>query len=211
MASHHIQSRGLTLIEVLVALALLGLLSAMMARGLDGVLRSQQQQDQRDSIQSHLQNSLMQWQIDLQQLDLDLADAPNLDWNGQILRLVRHSPAPWSGQRQVVAWGMRDGRWMRWQSEPMTQRSGLQRAWQEALTALDSLNEPRADGHWVAVRQWQVFFYRDDSWSNALSSSGSGPLLPDAIRLELDLAPQGSFSGLLRWDWVRPNWSVIRS
>lgn len=207
---------GLTLIEVLVALALWGLLTALMTQGLDVIVRSQQQQSERDDLQARLQNSLSQWQADLNQIDPAAGVMAGLNWNGRVLRLVRHSSYPTHGHRQVVAWGVRDGRWVRWQSPPLSQRSEVTQAWQNALDAYNNTNPAAADGavgapaDWVAASAWQVFFFRNDSWSNALSSSGSGPAMPDGIRLELELTPQGPWRGKLHSDWVRPTWSVSR-
>ena len=209
-------TRGLTLIEVLVALALWGLLTALMTRGLDVVLRSQQQQSERDGLQARLQNSLSQWQADLNQIDTASGIAAGVDWNGQVLRLVRYSTYPTPGYRQVVAWGLREGRWVRWQSPPLSQRQAVTEAWQKALDAFTQAGAATGLGaseptDWVAVQSWRVFYYRNDSWSNPLSSAGSGPATPDGIRLEIDLAPQGNWVGLLRSDWVRPTWRVNRT
>lgn len=217
---------GLTLIEVLVALGLWGLMTALLTQGLDVVTRSQRQQMARSDAHARLQTSLSQWQTDLNQLETDPTLTPTLDWNGQVLRLVRHSPAPHQGQRSVVAWGLREGRWVRWQSEPLSTRTDVATAWEQALLALTATEvaSPETAPEWVPTRSWQVFFFYGDSWSNALSSRGaptsqsaSDPpaagagALPDAIRLQLDLAPQGDAQGRLRWDWVRPTWSVTRS
>ncbi|MDI9331625.1 MAG: prepilin-type N-terminal cleavage/methylation domain-containing protein [Alphaproteobacteria bacterium] len=203
--------QGLTLIEVLVALALWALLAALMTQGLDVIVRSQQQQGERDETQARLHNSLSQWQTDLNQIDLSSGLPASLDWNGQVLRLVRHSAFPTPGHRVVVAWGLREGRWVRWQSPPLTQRLALNEAWHNAQVALNADPTPGSPQDWVSVQSWRVFFYRNDSWSNALSSSGNGPATPDAIRLEIDLRSQGAWSGKLQSDWVRPTWSVTRS
>ncbi len=218
------RASGLTLIEVLVALGLWGLMTALLTQGLDVVTRSQRQQIERSDAHARLQTSLAQWQTDLNQWDADPGSAPTLDWNGQVLRLVRHSPAPHLGQRTVVAWGLREGRWVRWQSEPLSTRAEWANAWAQALQALTPTPGGNAEAHleWVPAQSWQVFFFYGDSWSNALSSRGAtvgpgdppapgGGALPDAIRLQLDLSPQGDAQGRLRWDWVRPTWSVTRS
>ena len=66
---------------------------------------------------------------------------------------------------------------------------------------------------------WQLYYYRGNAWSNPLSSSGAPatpegmpasaalkPLLlvPDGIRLELDLGANGALAGRLTRDWVNP-------
>ncbi len=206
---------GLTLIEVLVALALWGLMATLMTQGLDVITRSQVRQGEFNEVQARLQSSLAQWQTDLNQLDATTSqNTVSIDWNGQVLRMLRLTPAPNSGYRQVVAWGLRDGRWMRWQSPPLSSRIERDEAWQAALTWFAASNDAPsvAQTDWVPVTGWRIFFYRNDSWSNALSSSGSTtPTSPDAIRLQLDLSAQGNWLGTLSWDWVRPTWNVTRS
>jgi general secretion pathway protein J len=205
---------GLTLIEVLVALALWGLIATLTTQGLDVITRSQRQQSVTNDVHARLQTSLAQWQTDLNQMDLSVAQMTPLDWNGQVLRLLRFTQAPHSGYRRVVAWGLRDGHWVRWQSPPLSRRAEWETAWQAALTwfSSDEGAQQAADTDWVSASGWRIFFFRNDSWSNALSSSGSAtPTTPDAVRLQLDLSPQGSWNGSLQWDWVRPTWSVPRS
>jgi general secretion pathway protein J len=206
--------RGLTLIEVLVALALWAVMTVMMTQGLDVVMRSQRHQVERDDQTARLRTLLAQWQIDLNQLDPVASARLPMDWNGRVLRWVRINNQPSAGQRSVVAWGQVAGRWVRWQSAPVNTMPALMSAWQESLAfyAAPVLTATGSDSDWPPVQAWQVVFYRNNSWSNALSSSGTdAPASPDAVRLQLDLGPQGLWQGRLQWDWVRPNWSVNRS
>jgi general secretion pathway protein J len=206
--------RGLTLVEVLVALALWGLIAALMTRGLDVIDRSQRQQTQANQAHALLQSTLAQWAADLNQLDRLTTQPVTIDWNGRVLRLLRYSPAPDNGSRLVVAWGLQNGRWVRWQSAPLQTRAEWRTAWDAALIALETerTTDPTVAGEWLAATGWRIFFFRNDSWSNALSSSGTAESsVPDGIRLQLDLSPQGTGQGQLQWDWVRPTWSVNRS
>jgi general secretion pathway protein J len=207
-------TRGLTLIEVLVALALWGLITALMTRGLELITRSQIQQTERQDTQQRLQSALAQWQTDLNQLDTPQPGLMVLDWNGRVLRLLRRSAAPKTGWRMVVAWSLHEGRWVRWQSAPFQTRAEGAAAWDAALLAWAST--PGAEGalrhQGVAASDWRVLFFRNDSWSHAMSSRGANDFpIPDGIRLQLDLNAQGSWQGPLQWDWVRPSWSVNRS
>ena len=205
-------SRGLTLIEVLVALALVGLISALMVKGLDVITRNQVLQTEINNQQSVLQSSLAQWQTDLNLMDATSTLVPALDWNGRVLRVLRYQAMPANGQRLVVAWGLRQGRWVRWQSQPLSERAELSAAWEAALAALNAEDANRQIAETVPVSGWRVFFFRNDSWSNALSSSGTAtPSTPDAVRLQIDLTPDGRWQGALQWDWVRPTWSASRS
>lgn len=207
-------SRGLTLVEVLVALALWGLITLLMTRGLDVITRSQRQQIEANETHALIQTTLAQWAADLDQLDRNATHGSTLEWNGRVLRMLRHGPATDPGTRRVVAWGLREGRWVRWQSPPVHNRAEWRTAWDAALVALDGNDAPDQpfSGTGLAATGWRVFFFRNDSWSNALSSSGAAENnAPDGIRLQLELSPMGSWQGLILWDWVRPTWSVDRS
>ena len=218
------RAHGLTLIEVLVALAVWALLAALTTRGLDLMLKSQSQQKEREDAQFIAQTALDQWRTDLNQMDTSAYLPVTLDWNGRVLRLLRYSTSPTPGERIVVAWGLRQNRWVRWQSRPLTRRDQWQATWDAALAAYasDSVDPSPDMSQTLEVSNWRVFYYRNDSWSNPLSSTGAGssPVTPatptvtpqpDGIRLQLDLTPRGPWQGQLQWDWVRPDWSAQRS
>jgi general secretion pathway protein J len=82
--------QGFTLIEVLVAISVMALMSLMVWRGLDGMLRSQSSLQTRADEVRTLQAGLAQWQTDLDQL-AELPGTPSWDWDGQVLRLTRRS------------------------------------------------------------------------------------------------------------------------
>ena len=130
------------------------------------------------------------------------------------LRLLRRSTSPHEGRRIVVAWGVHQGQWVRWQSAPFDTRAEGVAAWNAALLAwsqgLGAEAAPLQAG--VAASGWRVLFFRNDTWSNALSSlSATDRATPDAIRLQLELKANGTWQGPLQWDWVRPSWSTNRS
>ena len=206
--------RGFTLIELLVAIGLMALMAALSWRGIDGMTRAQTQMRQHADDVLALQAALAQWGADLDAL----ATQPNtasLDWDGRALRILRHGNVPGEGLR-VVAWAMRSvegtGQWLRWQSLPLTQRSELQLAWQQAaLWAQNpSEQERQREVRIVPLDQWQIFYYRDDAWSNPLSSAGinsatpaaNSALIPDGVRLALTLSPGQAISGVVTRDWV---------
>lgn len=59
---------------------------------------------------------------------------------------------------------------------------------------------------------WNIYFYRDNAWSNPMSSSGPPPgeaaaasvLVPDGVRLLIDLPPGQALAGQITRDWVNP-------
>lgn len=89
-------ARGFTLIEVMVALAIMALLALLAWRGLDAMARARQTSAAYSGRLLALQTALAQWRTDL---DATLPDAPalpagtSMDWNGRTLRLLRLAPA----------------------------------------------------------------------------------------------------------------------
>lgn len=224
MAAPRHAQRGFTLIELLIAIALLGVMALMSWRGIDGMVRAQQQTRERSDALLTLQVALGQWGADLDAL-LALPHTTPIDWDGQALRLTRRSSTGAGEGALVVAWSRRNvagtDRWLRWQSNPVTTRGQWQQAWEQAATWARSPGEAERRGEVVLLplADWQIFYYRSDAWSNPLSSSGTpGPqaigqtnaaaqaraLVPDGIRLQLELAPGQALAGPLTLDWVNP-------
>jgi general secretion pathway protein J len=227
--------RGFTLIELLVALAVLVMLGLLSWQGIAGMARTREATAARGDALITLQASLAQWQA-----DLDAATAlPNqsaIRWDGLALLIIRHGADPRTPGLVVSAWtrrtlaarpgdlaatAPREGvaavqgpYWMRWQSPPVTTRGELQSAlaqasqWAQSPGADDRLRETAL----IPLADWQVFFYRNDAWTNPQSSSGTAAeALPGGVRAVLVLPGGDGLSGRLVRDWVRPNLSVSRS
>lgn len=218
---------GFTLVELLVALAAMAMLSVMAWRGIDGMVRAQQATRAYSDDVMALQAALAQWGVDLDGL-APSAPITALDFDGQVLRITRQfqydeaQPVPGGrlatgGGLRVVAWGTRDvdGRrmWLRWQSPMLTTRAAWTLAWQQAARwgqNPDAQLRSREVAI-VPVEQWQVFYYRNNSWTSPLSSAAEGEVvlagqqrLPDGVRVVLTLSPGQAVAGVLSRDWVRP-------
>ena len=160
------RSRGFTLVEMMVALLVMSLMAVLAWRGLDALLTS------RDVVQRHLDQSarlqsvMEQWELDLKSLQ-DSTVVPALAFDGATLRVTRRQ----TGGMQVVAWSVRDGGLYRWQGPIVRSVSALQDSFQRSgqLQTQDSGQLRALDG----VAGWQMYYYRGNAWSNALSSGDS--------------------------------------
>jgi general secretion pathway protein J len=213
---------GFTLIEVLVASAILALMALISWRGLDGMSKAQVALQTRSDDNQTWQVGLAQWRTDLDNM-VTLQNTPALDWDGRVLRITRqHSQDPQAGM-QVVAWTLGNGQWTRWQSAPLTQRAAWAQAWTQAQVWGESAGNPMPNNanevlvH--AIRSWQIYYHRDGAWSNPLSSAANAgsannlsnsASLPEGIRLVIELADNAQVQGKLSLDWVRPTFTVAK-
>ena len=218
--------KGFTLIELLVAIAVMAALALMAWRALDGMARTEQLTRERGDQLLALQAGLGQWAADLDALT-ETGETPGLDFDGRTLRLTRRDPLETETQSpglQVVAWAVHGGHWTRWHRDGLKTREALTLAWSEAQRwGQQPLSSDTP--HQVTVARasgWQVFYHRDNAWTNPLSSGanagvpsvgapvgGAAPIatvafLPDGVRLVLTLADGQTLSGDIVRDWARP-------
>ena len=189
---------GFTLIEVLVALMIMSLMAVMGWRGIDSMVRSRDVSQAAAERSLRLSTVIGQWEQDLQALQ-ESPGVPGLAFDGGSLRLTRRA----AGGLQLVVWSLREGVWRRWASAPATQVGELQEAWLRSQQLLGT--EPQQLRLLDGAPGWQLYFYRDNSWSNAQSSGSlvappaagaSAPLavkLPSAVRMVIEL-PEGKLT-----------------
>lgn len=219
--------RGFTLVELLVSIAVMALLSLMSWRAIDGMSRTETLTRERADGLLTLHAGLGQWATDLDALQ-ETQVVPAVDFDGRVLRLTRRPAqdlAAASTGVTVVAWGVQDGRWTRWQMGPASTRTALVEAWAQAerwgqRTVTEDQSRQVA---LVAATSWQVFYYRGGAWSNPLSAADTTPAPaggaggagaagtatpiatpPDGVRLVLTLASGQPLTGRLVRDWARP-------
>lgn len=222
---HH-RAQGFTLIELMVSIFIMSLLALMSWRGMDGMARAQESSRERADAVATMQTALSQWQSDLDHM-LPAYNSTAVDYDGRVLRIVRFYGAT---ELRVVAWGRRiiDGqnRWLRWQSDPVSSRAELEatllQASQWGVRPTDA--QVQREVSLASIDDLQIFYYRNDAWTNPLSNATSGapppPISPgvvpipgvvpagnpppDGIRLVLKLSSGQALAGTLVRDWVQP-------
>ncbi|MBL8329606.1 MAG: prepilin-type N-terminal cleavage/methylation domain-containing protein [Rubrivivax sp.] len=190
---------GFTLIEVMVAVAIMAVIATLAWRGIDGMARSRDISEAAMDRTQRLGTVLTQWERDLQAVQPG-AGVPALAFDGASLRLTREV----DGGVQLVIWTLRESTLARWASPPTTRANELQETWLRSQQLLG--DEPGTLKLLQDVSGWQVYFYRGNGWSNAQSSgdqaappAGGGgtpgapvvELLPTGVRLQLNLAAGG--------------------
>lgn len=217
---------GFTLVELLVALFALALLAMLSWRGLDGMSRAQSVTAARADEVLALQTGLAQWSADLEAI-VPVPHVSPLEWNGSVLRMTRRGPLSAGDGLRVAAWTRRDGQWLRWQSGPLVTRAEVDEAWMQAAAWAQNPGDAqrRQEVAVTPLLEWQVFYFRGDSWTNPLSSDAatgsagaaaaaaaaaaglagrSVQAMPDGVRLVLMLPEGRAISGRIVRDWVRP-------
>ncbi len=221
----HRRIKGFTLIEVLVALVVMSLMAVLTWQGIDGMAKASSQHRSRADDVAAIQTALLQWRTDLD-LMIDASQTPPaalggsantakaIEFDSRVLRITRR----YTGDEiRVVAWGSRRAetetgstrRFMRWVSEPVRTRAEWQAAWDQAARwgQNPSERERASETAVLSIDEWQIFYYRNDAWSNPLSSDGTATQIsanPDGVRLILQLASGQIPGGKLSMDWVQP-------
>lgn len=211
--------KGFTLIEMLVALALLATLALISWRGLDAITTTRNINQEHQNQVLALTAGLAQWNTDLDAL-IQTPFINALEFDGKLLRLTRlEGNQNDTMNLMVVAWTQAnlDGKsyWVRWQSRPVMNQGDLKeqfnlaKIWSDSVSLSNLQNATKI----VAIESWNLQYFRGNAWSNALSSADETDedssllesiVLPDAIRLELKISPQQTLSGSLTKDWIKP-------
>jgi len=183
-------ARGFTLIEVLVAMTIMSLIALMSWQGVDGIVRSRNISQGRLEKLLRLNTVLAQWEQDLQAVQ-DTSRVPALRFNGASLTLTRRA----ANGIQLVVWARHGTTWERWAGPPVTTARALQDQWQASQQFLgNEVGQLKVASN---VAEWQLYYYVDNAWANAQSSTSS---LPSGVRLVLTLAGGDGLNGRVTRD-----------
>lgn len=208
--ARHRDTRGFTLVEVLVSLFVLAIVAGLSWRGIDGMVRTRDASQQRLEQQLRLQSVIGQWEADLAAVQ-DTDVVPALQFDGASLRLTRAT----EGGVQLVVWALRGARWMRWTTPPVTRQGELLELWLRSQQLLG--NEAAQIEALGGIDGWQLYYWRGNAWTNAQSTGdvaqgGEAPTpaaaarqqLPGGVRLVLGFAEGSGLTGTLTRDVIVP-------
>jgi general secretion pathway protein J len=160
--------KGFTLVEVLVAMAIMAIIAVMAWQGVDGIVRTRTITTAKLEKLLRLNTILTQWEQDLNAIQDTKSSVPALAFNGTSVTLTRRT----TGGLQLVVWSLRGGVWQRWAGPASTTLRGLQENWKASQQF--SGNEVGQLKTLTDVSEWQIYFFRDNAWTNAQSSAGTG-------------------------------------
>jgi general secretion pathway protein J len=149
--------RGLTLVELMVAIAVLAFISVLGWRGLDAITRSRQALNDELSQTRSLQLAFAQMNIDC----ANAVDASTLAGSLPLLvdatRMTlarRWQPEAQPGALQLVTWRWRNGTLAREETTPTRDLNQLNRDWQAAQTPSPTAIKLQSGVQQVVLRVW---------------------------------------------------------
>jgi len=181
---------GFTLVEVMVALVIMAVLSALAMRGMDALMRAKDAALASTDRTLKLNTGMSQFEYDMSMV-VDSKVLPKaIMFDGATLRVARRSPQG----IQLVLWTLQERRWQRWASAPVTHMSQLTDAWMRsqqwgaisdgAITVLENV-----DDFQVYVCNPAAVNISGCSWNNVQSTQGA------AQQQQQQQCPQGQQQG----------------
>jgi len=166
---------GFTLVEVMVALVIMAVLSALAMRGMDALMRAKDAALASTDRTLKLNTGMSQFEYDMSMV-VDSKVLPKaIMFDGATLRIARRTPQG----IELVLWTLQDHRWQRWASAPVVHLSELTDAWMRsqqwgaisgaAITVLDNV-----DDFQVYVCNPAAVNTPGCSWNNVQSTQGAG-------------------------------------
>ena len=170
------RSTGFTLVEVMVALVIMAVLSALAMRGMDALVRAKDSALAATDRTLKLNTGMSQFEYDMTMV-VDSKVLPKaIMFDGATLRIARRTPQG----VQLVLWSRQDRRWQRWASQPVIHMSELTDAWMrsqqwDAISASAITVLENVDDFQVYVCNPANLATSGCSWNNVQSTQGAAP------------------------------------
>lgn len=199
-----LSQRGFTLIEMLVALALMALLSAMAYSGVSAMVSARTIVQKSTQKTLSMQAAFTQWSQDWSSA-AGLRMRPGVQFTGNAIRMVRLGS---NELGQVVAWRTTPSGLERLAWAPSSQPQTLARQWDATWQWIELSTSPKTfaqNGETASVESWpmlhrmQLFYYMENAWTNPYNTDTSDGW-PEAVRLEV-----ASPNGAVTLDWKNVN------
>ncbi len=190
------RNRGFTLVELLVAIAILAIVAVLGWRGLDGIIRSRQTLTATMEQTRGLQLAFAQMQSDCEHLvpDTSLRNRPNLLAENDRLTLVRTVFVENEPSRlQVVSYRVRDGVLTRRESSATRDLQQLDALWQAARSDTDTtpLVTMQTGVAAMTMRLWQNNTWQSTTTGAAQQASQAPQAVAPPLALPVSTAPTG--------------------
>ncbi len=230
LSNTHHKARGFTLVEVLVALAIMGIVTGLAWQGINAIVQSQKNSQAHSRELAVMQTALAQWEQDLNQLQLlpgsqYTQNVPNLEYKAerQYLRMVRQDNSRADRALRVVAWAKRPdsgdydapkgqpGMLLRWQSPAVYTADELEQAWENARRWAEDSEAESLHSYELEImplQDWKLLvFNRSSGWAEEASDiapRGNGSLQLHGLRWVLEPGANSLFFGPIQRDWINP-------
>jgi len=200
------ETHGFTLVEVLVAMFVMAIMAVMAWQGVDGIVRARAASQERLDRTLRLNTVIAQWEQDLTSIDDTVAIPDVFAFDGASVRFARRTPTG----LQMITWTLRpdangvagNGSLERWAGPVVTTTAAMTDSWLRSQQLQGG--EAGQLRTLTGIAQWQVYCYRDNSWTNCQSTGDQVPGQPgkqqrqdrpDGVRLVLSFAPGSGLSG----------------
>lgn len=187
------QQRGMTLVELLVAICILGIITAMGAMGLDSMVRARQALTSDMEEFRGIQLAFAQLQNDCSQLPSadEVQSHRLLQIDADRIVLLRRAPASDSAARfTVVLYRLQDGRLTRLELPATREMASIDGAWQAALSDAAAAEAVTLQ---QGVRELRLRVWEPDGWQPGAQGFRG---LPRA--LEVSLRTKAHQAGLVK-------------
>ena len=176
-----VRARGFTLVELLVAISILGMVAVLGWRGLDGIVRARANLTDQMEVTRGMQLAFAQMQSDAEHMassDLVGSRATLLAEDGR-LTLVRTVFLESSPSRvQVISYRLVDGVLLRRESQSTRDLSQLDILWKAATSDTDTTPPVALQGHIAAM---QMLVWQNNAWRQTVTTASSGATAAAAI------------------------------